>query len=274
MPSAGAADPSPDLTLAAEREHLRRSREFLELMRTDVLSLRALGGDPVSEEYLKADLYRRAEALRDLPDTPLFFGRLDYRPGALAAPDPTRRRSQPTCPTASISTSAAATCTTRDGTPVVIDWRAPVSRPFYRASQAEPMGLDRRRRFGFAGGELTAFEDEQFGNGTPCRRDQQDPDRRDRAAAVRPDARHRRHHPARPGRHRPGRSRADGVRAGRARHRQDRGRPAPGRLPAVRVRPAPEPRRRARHGPEQGLPRLHRATCCQRSASSAWRSCR
>jgi len=47
-------------------------------MREDVLSLRALGGDPVSEEYLKADLYRRAEALHDLPDTPLFFGRLDY----------------------------------------------------------------------------------------------------------------------------------------------------------------------------------------------------
>ena len=49
-------------------------------MREDVLSLRALGGDPVSEEYLKADLYRRAEALSDLPDTPLFFGRLDYAP--------------------------------------------------------------------------------------------------------------------------------------------------------------------------------------------------
>ncbi len=51
------------------------------------------------------------------------------------------------------------------GTPVVIDWRAPVSRPFYRASQADPMGLERRRRFGFAGGELTAFEDERFGVG-------------------------------------------------------------------------------------------------------------
>src|SRR5579859_1633136 len=47
-------------------------------MREDVLSLRAMGGDPVSEEYLKADLYHRAEALKDIPDTPLFFGRLDY----------------------------------------------------------------------------------------------------------------------------------------------------------------------------------------------------
>ncbi len=85
-------------------------------MRTDVLSLRAMGGDPVSEEYLKADLYRRAEALRDLPDTPLFFGRLDYRPGALAtgaeAGSSPRR---PTCLAASTSTSAGGMCTTRTG---------------------------------------------------------------------------------------------------------------------------------------------------------------
>src|SRR5262249_50550495 len=76
-PPHGPAVP-PGLVLAAERDHLRRSREFLRLMREDVLGLRAMGGDPVSEEYLKADLYHRAEALRDLPDVPLFFGRLDY----------------------------------------------------------------------------------------------------------------------------------------------------------------------------------------------------
>ncbi len=49
-----------------------------------------------------------------------------------------------------------------DGTPAVIDWRAPVSRPFYRASGADPMNLTLRRRFGFSGGELTAYEDELF----------------------------------------------------------------------------------------------------------------
>src|SRR5579863_6077220 len=79
-----AADPVID----SERSHLILSRKYLRLMRDDVLSLRAMGGDPVSEEYLKADLYRRAEALKDLPDTPLFFGRLDYGAGALAGRDP------------------------------------------------------------------------------------------------------------------------------------------------------------------------------------------
>src|SRR5215831_20134321 len=85
-PASGASDPAPPhgpavppgLVLAAERDHLRRSREFLRLMREDVLGLRAMGGDPVSEEYLKAALYHRAEALKVIPDTPLFFGRLDY----------------------------------------------------------------------------------------------------------------------------------------------------------------------------------------------------
>ena len=37
-----------------------------------------------------------------------------------------------------------------------------MSRPFYRASAADPMGLALRRRFGFAGAELTAYEDEEF----------------------------------------------------------------------------------------------------------------
>jgi hypothetical protein len=140
----------PDPVLVAEREYLSQSRRFLRLMREDVLSLRALGGDPVSEEYLKADLYRRAEALSDLPDTPLFFGRLDYAPddgGEFAGERFHVGRRHVHDP---------------DGHPVVVDWRAPVSRPFYRASPADPMGLELRRRFGFSGGELTAHEDETF----------------------------------------------------------------------------------------------------------------
>ena len=48
-------DTDTDLVLAAERAHLRAAHAFLRLMRENVLSLRALGGDPVSEEYLKAD---------------------------------------------------------------------------------------------------------------------------------------------------------------------------------------------------------------------------
>ena len=148
-----AAVTGPDPVLVAEREYLSQSRRFLRLMREDVLSLRALGGDPVSEEYLKADLYRRAEALSDLPDTPLFFGRLDYAPGP--GPDGGEFAGER-------FHVGRRHVHDQEGHPVVVDWRAPVSRPFYRASPADPMGLDLRRRFGFSGGELTAHEDEVF----------------------------------------------------------------------------------------------------------------
>src|ERR1700751_172320 len=71
---AGGEDP----VISAERAHLTQSREFLRLMREHVLAINPMAGDPVSLEYLKADLYRRAESLKDIPDAPLFFGRLDY----------------------------------------------------------------------------------------------------------------------------------------------------------------------------------------------------
>jgi DNA helicase IV len=165
-PGGGREPGGDDPVLAAELAYLRSSREFLRLMRDDVLSLRALGGDPVSEEYLKAHLHRRAEALADLPDTPLFFGRLDYADTgdtAEAAGD----RGDHGGVAGERFHIGRRHVHDPDGRPVVIDWRAPVSRPFYRASPAEPMGLSRRRRFGFAGGELTAYEDEDFTKAPP-----------------------------------------------------------------------------------------------------------
>jgi DNA helicase IV len=190
-----------DPVLTSERDQLQRSREYLRLMREDVLSLRAMGGDPVSEEYLKAALYHRAEALKDIPDTPLFFGRLDYavQPAERLAEHPAGpTAAEPAAPgysrngisgTGNSSPGNSGTempetgpfaddgvaghsfhigrrhVHAPDGTPAVIDWRAPVSVPFYRASTADPMNLELRRRFGFAGGELTAYEDEAFGTG-------------------------------------------------------------------------------------------------------------
>src|SRR6516162_4874273 len=142
-----------DPVLTSERDQLRRSREYLALMREDVLSLKAMAGDRVSQEYLKAELYHRAEALKDIPDAPLFFGRLDY------ADRPEQTEDAVTGHSFHIGRRHVHA---PDGTPAVIDWRAPVSRPFYRASGTDPMGLELRRRFGFSGSELTAYEDELF----------------------------------------------------------------------------------------------------------------
>jgi len=46
--------------------------------------------------------------------------------------------------------------------PVVVDWRAPIAAPFYRATGIDPLGLTHRRRFTLADGDITAYLDEQL----------------------------------------------------------------------------------------------------------------
>jgi DNA helicase IV len=134
--------------LEREQEHLDESRQALTRMRERTASMSALAGDRVSGEYLKFTLYKRMKALEDDPGVPLFFGRLDYDRHPGGDVDGERfyigRRH----------------VTDESGDPLVIDWRAPISRPFYRASRSDPMGLRLRRRFGFQQGTVTAFEDE------------------------------------------------------------------------------------------------------------------
>jgi DNA helicase IV len=108
-------------------------------MREHTLALQADGGDAISGEALARTLWLRAKALQDDPGTALFFGRTDGVESLYIG----RRH-----------------VSDAEGDPVVLDWRAGVSRAFYRASVTDPMGLVRRRRFGVEGGELSAYEDE------------------------------------------------------------------------------------------------------------------
>lgn len=49
-----------------------------------------------------------------------------------------------------------------DQEPLVVDWRAPVAEPFYRATGAHPMGLVRRRHLLCNGSRVVDLEDELF----------------------------------------------------------------------------------------------------------------
>src|SRR5579884_2319898 len=51
-----------------------------------------------------------------------------------------------------------------DQEPLVVDWRAPVAEPYYRATGAQPMGLARRRHFLTEGQRVLDLEDELFGD--------------------------------------------------------------------------------------------------------------
>ena len=142
--------PDLDTELTHEREHLAASRAALRRMRERAQALFATGdkvaGDAYSAETLGTTLRRRIAELADDPATPLFFGKLDladesrYHIGRRHVVD-------------------------ERGEPMVLDWRAPLSRAFYRASVRDPQGVATRRRFGFQAGLLTSFEDEHLDRG-------------------------------------------------------------------------------------------------------------
>ena len=84
------------------------------------------------------------------------------------------------------------------------------------------------------------------------------PARRAQRQPHRPDAGHRGDHPGRAGSHHQVPDAWRARRPGRPRHRQDRRRAAPGRLPAVHVPAAAGKARRSRRRPERHLPAVHR----------------
>ncbi|MGW4027828.1 HelD family protein [Streptomyces sp. NPDC004838] len=61
-------------------------------------------------------------------------------------------------------------------TPMLIDWRAPVARPFYLATGHEPMGLRRRRHITSKGRTVTALHDEILDLSDETRTGYEDPD--------------------------------------------------------------------------------------------------
>ncbi|MFE2142384.1 HelD family protein [Streptomyces sp. NPDC059456] len=142
--------------LAREQAHLTASRAALRAMREDVeaLDIRDVTANWVNSIVLQAQIDDRIKALADLAHTPLFFGRLNYlhAPGAELAEGAEGEQFY----------IGRRHVHDADGDPMVIDWRAPVSQPFYRASKNDPQDIALRRRFGYTGGELTAYEDEHL----------------------------------------------------------------------------------------------------------------
>ncbi|GAA1736734.1 ATPase AAA [Luedemannella helvata] len=144
--------------LDPERDHLVRSRTALARMRRHAEHLFTTGdqvaGDAYSSETLGRTLRQRVAELADDPRAPLFFGKLTFDTGEHAGNRYHVGRRH---------------ITDEAGDPLVLDWRAPLSRTFYQASARDPQGVAVRRRFGWAvgtsGATLSGFEDEHLDRG-------------------------------------------------------------------------------------------------------------
>ena len=131
-----AAELFPDLD--AERTHLAFSRASRNRM---IERLGALdpesAADQITKEYIEVTVAHALEDLRG-PGAGDFFGRIDeWYIG--------RRHIE-----------------NEQHDPVVVDWRAPIAAPFYRATSVDPLGVAFRRRFTLDDGDLIAYLDEHL----------------------------------------------------------------------------------------------------------------
>ena len=134
------ADTFPDLVAEADRlAFARRARDRM-IARLEAVDPDG-AADEITKDYIEVTV---AEALEDLrgPGAGDFFGRIDegsdrWYIGRRHIEDDAHD-------------------------PVVVDWRAPIAAPFYRATAIDPLGLDFRRRFTLDEGTLVAYLDEHL----------------------------------------------------------------------------------------------------------------
>ncbi len=133
----------------SEQAYLDHAHERLDAMRE---AARALSAEVVGEgaggtfanrveRDIRVELSGRRLAQLNIGDASVCFGRLDYLDGL----------------TAYIGRIGVSD---ENGDQLVIDWRAPVAEPFYRATPAEPLGVGRRRHFLFRGRTIVGIDDE------------------------------------------------------------------------------------------------------------------
>ncbi len=141
--------------IAEEQKFLDVALNALDHMRDEARSMRDSAavatmrgaGDLVERDVVMGTALHRLDQLA-IGDQPLFFGRLDYVPDERGRADRFR--------------VGRLAVTDEHQNPLVVDWRAPVAEPFYRATGVESLGLARRRHVAVRGHEVTGVEDEYF----------------------------------------------------------------------------------------------------------------
>jgi DNA helicase IV len=172
--------------LEAEQAHVDRAYERLDQLRSDTADLlrsvldQGRGGTHQFRE--ERDVIVRTSLARldqlDIGEQALCFGRIDRRDGvarrgegaahngdgsaAHASPGPLGTPDGAAPPIESFHIGRLGV-SGEDLEPLVVDWRAPVAEPFYRATGRDPMGLVLRRHLAAQGRRIVGIEDEWFG---------------------------------------------------------------------------------------------------------------
>ncbi|WP_093653421.1 HelD family protein [Streptomyces wuyuanensis] len=145
---------------------MRQEQQFVSLAHERLDQLRGEAEAAVRATMAQVSTGRQARVERDIEvaeqsaslsalnaaDSGLCFGRIDRRDG--------------------VTYHIGRTGIRRDDaerTPLLIDWRAPVARPFYLATGYEPLGLRRRRHITTEGRTVTALHDEIMDLADPTR---------------------------------------------------------------------------------------------------------
>ncbi len=145
----------PDLE--EEQHYLDRAHQGLDAMRADANamldSVLDLGRGGTFQSRTERDIVVRTSLARlahlDIGDQALLFGRID------------RLADEPGAPPEAFHIGRVAV-SGPDHEPLVVDWRAPVAEPFYRATGRSPEGLARRRHLAVRGRTVLGLEDEVF----------------------------------------------------------------------------------------------------------------
>ena len=142
--------------VAEEQRHLDRAHAALDAMRAEARSMLGdvldIGRGGTLQARTERDIVVNTALLRlqqlDIGDQALCFGRIDTAPADGAEPESFH--------IGRVAVSAD------DLEPLVVDWRAPVAEPFYRATGIEPLGLSRRRHLHVRHRTVLGVEDEYF----------------------------------------------------------------------------------------------------------------
>jgi DNA helicase IV len=157
----------PDLL--SEQEFLNRAYDGLEFMRGEARQMLQgvldLGRGGTFQSRTERDIVVRTSLARleqlDIGDQALYFGRIDRLP----EPDDTDGTNGDGNHGPLLGESfhiGRLAVSGPDHEPLVVDWRAPVAEPFYRATGLDPQGLARRRHLSVRGRTVLGLEDEYF----------------------------------------------------------------------------------------------------------------